>query len=447
MATDAPLTADERDGRLMHDLARRLFPINRSLTGDGVRETLAVLREHLPELEVHEIPSGTECLDWTVPPEWNIRSGRLIGPDGRAVVDFADNNLHVVGYSVPVDRELELEELQAHLHSLPDQPEAIPYVTSYYKERWGFCLRHADREKLEPGRYRAVIDADLKPGHLSYGELVIPGDTEEELFFSTYICHPSMANNELSGPVVAARLAEWVAALPSRRYTYRFVFIPETIGSIVYLDRNLDKLKRNVVAGYNITCIGDERCYSYLPSRYGTTISDAVATHVLRHLVGDFKRYSFLDRGSDERQYCAPGADLPIASVMRSKYGEYPEYHTSLDDLDFVTPAGLQGGLEALKHCVRIIEDNRTYRTTVLGEPQMGRRGLYTTLGGKNGDRIIRLRVDILAYADGTNDVVDLARILDQPAWTLAPLIEELKACGLLEEVEADIRKPRVAES
>lgn len=422
-------------GEEMHARARRLFPICRSITGQGVRDTLAILREELPNLRLHEVPSGTSALDWTVPPEWNIRSARLTGPDGETIVDFADNNLHVVGYSTPVDVDMDLDALQEHLHSLPDQPAAIPYVTSYYKERWGFCLAHEQRARLKPGRYRARIDSDLARGSLTYGELILPGESEDEVFISTYVCHPSLANNELSGPVVATQLAKWVAGLPDRRYTYRFVFVPETIGSIVYISRNLDALKRNVIAGFNVTCIGDDRCYSFLPSRYGNTRSDQVARHVLGHWAGDYKSYSFLQRGSDERQYCAPGVDLPIATIMRSKYGEYPEYHTSLDDLTLVTPTGLAGGFEALRRSLQAIEGDRVYLTRVLGEPQMGPRGLYNSLGGKSADVVARTRIDILAYCDGSNGMIDIADILGQPFWELKPLFDDLIEHGLIDEV------------
>lgn len=419
----------------MHALARRLFPICRSITGDGTRATLAILGEQLVGLTVHEVPSGTRCFDWIIPDEWNIRDAYLVGPDGSRVIDFQDSNLHVVNYSLPVDIELTLDQLQPHLHSLPDQPSAIPYVTSYYTKRWGFCLPHAQRETLPPGTYRAVIDATLAPGSLSYAELLIPGETIDEIFFSTYVCHPSLANNELSGPVVTAQLAQWVASMPQRRFSYRFAFVPETIGAIAYLSRNLTDLRSNVVAGFVATCLGDERAFSFLPSRGGNTLADRAARHVLGHVAPDYKSYSFLQRGSDERQYCAPGVDLPVASVMRSKYGEYPEYHTSLDNLDLITPSGLAGGYMALRRCIEVIEADRVYRTTVLGEPQLGRRGLYDSLGGRSVSEAALLRGDLLAYADGTKSLLDLADILGQPAWSLVPFAEELVAHQLLEEL------------
>jgi aminopeptidase-like protein len=420
-------------GEDMHALARRLWPINRSLTGAGVRETLAIIQEICPALTLHEVPSGTQAFDWTVPDEWHIDEARLIGPDGKTVVDFADNNLHVVGYSPGIDTTLSLEDLQRHLHSLPGQPNAIPYVTSYYADRWGFCLTHAQRETLPPGQYRAFIKARTFSGSLTYGEIILPGASTQEIFLSTYVCHPSMANNELSGPCVTAHLARWLASAP-RRYTYRIVFIPETIGSIVYLSRNLDHLKAQVTAGFNITCVGDDRAYSYLPSRAGDTLSDRAAQHVLKHIDPNYRRYSWLDRGSDERQYCAPGVDLPMATIMRTKYGEYPEYHTSLDDLEsVVTPAGLQGGYEALRRALEALERDCRPRATTLGEPQLGKRGLYPTLSTKTSGASVRTMMNLLSLADGRTSLIGIAERCDVPVWDLCAPLDLLKQHGLLE--------------
>jgi aminopeptidase-like protein len=423
-------------GAAMHALATELFPICRSITGDGVRRTLEILSRELPALNTFEVPSGTPCFDWVVPPEWNIRDGYIVDPAGKKIVDFKTNNLHVVGYSTPVDATLSLDALRPHLYSLPDQPDAIPYMTSYYQERWGFCLTHEQLQTLKPGDYRVKIDSTLAPGNLTYAELVIPGEQTCEVFVSTYVCHPSMGNNELSGPVVTTALAKWLQSLPRRHYTYRIVFIPETIGSIVYLSRNLDHLRRHVTAGFNVTCIGDDRAYSYLPTRLGGTLSDRAALHALRHQAGDFERYTYLDRGSDERQYCSPGADLPMASIMRSKYAMYPEYHTSKDDLSFITPSGLGGGFEALRKAVMAVEANATFRATTPCEPNLGKRGLYPTVSTKDTARQVRSMMNVLAYADGAHDLLAVAEMLGVPVWDLAPIAATLEQQGLLQRLD-----------
>ena len=420
-------------GAQMHDWARDLFPICRSLTGDGVRTTLSYLQQRLPGLQILGVPSGTQVFDWTVPNEWTIRDAYVLDESGSRIIDFKAHNLHVVGYSESVDQYLDLEELNKHLYSLPDQPDAIPYITSYYARRWGFCLTHEQREKLKPGRYRAVIDSDLKPGVLNYAELVLPGKSVQEVMLSTYVCHPSMANNELSGPVVTLALARWLQSLDSRRYTYRIVFVPETIGSIVYLSRNIEHLKRQVKAGFNITCIGDDRSYSYLPSRAGDTLSDRAALHVLKHIDPEFIRYSWLDRGSDERQYCGPGIDLPIATIMRSKYGQYPEYHTSLDDLSLVTSEGLEGGFNALQQAILAVEHNVRPKTIVLGEPQLGKRGLYPTLSTKESGAQVRAMMDLISYCDGQHELLDIAEIIGEPVAKLVEILKPLIANGLIE--------------
>ena len=420
--------------REIYDLCVELFPICRSITGDGVRRTLSILAGHVPELRVHELPTGTHCFDWTIPKEWNITDAYVTDPDGHRIIDFKRSNLHVVGYSVPVDKVVSLQELQEHLHSLPDQPDAIPYVTSYYNETWGFCLSHRQRLSLKPGDYRVVIKSRLSDGHLTYGEVILPGRSQREVFLSTYICHPSLANNEVSGPAVTAFLAKWLRGIKERRYTYRIVFIPETIGAIAYLSVNLEAMKKRVIAGFNVTCVGDDRSYSYLPSRNGDTPADRAALHVLRHLHPEFRQYSFLERGSDERQYCSPGVDLPVASVMRTKYGQYPEYHTSLDDLNMISPAGLGGGFEILRKCIECIEHNRTYRTTVLCEPQLGKRGLYPNRGTRQAATEVRTMLNLLAYADGKHDLLQVAETIKAPLWELLPLARALEREGLLVE-------------
>ena len=422
-------------GNKMIDLAKELYPINRSLSGEGVRKTLQILKRENPELQIRSIKSGTEVFDWVVPKEWNCFEAYIITPNGEKICDYSKNNLHIVQYSIPFEGEIELEELDKHLYSYSKLPDAIPYVTSYYNEKWGFCISENDRKKLKKGKYKVVIKSELKDGVLNYGDIVIKGKSEKEIMFSTYICHPSMANNELSGPVLATFLAKYIKSIDNY-YTYRFVFAPETIGSLIYMSDKLDKLKRNVQAGFILTCVGDERTYSYLPSRYGNRLSDKVALNLLEHEIKTFDKYSFLDRGSDERQYCAPGIDLPICSVMRSKYATYPEYHTSKDDFNLVTSKGLEDSYNLYIKMIEVLENNFNYKVKVLGEPQLGKRGLYPTECTPNTDyNLAFLYRDFLAYADGSNDLIDIANILGISAYRLVDIAKLFLEHKLVEVV------------
>lgn len=424
-------------GEVLFRWVQDLYPINRSLTGPGVRETLKYVRNLIPDLVINHIPSRTVVFDWTVPDEWTMRDGYISDESGKRIVDFKQNNLHVVGYSEPIDCWLTRDELEPYLHSLPNQPDAIPYVTSYYARRWGFCMTHNQRLALPGGRYHAVIDSDLKPGVLNYAELILPGETEKEVLLSTYICHPSMANNELSGIAVTAALAQWLKKLKKRRFTYRLVFIPETIGSIVYLKKHIKKLKARTIAGFIVTCVGDDRCYSYLPSRNGKTLSDQVAIHVLKHTDEKFKCYSWLDRGSDERQFCSPDVDLPVATIMRSKYGEYPEYHTSLDNLHLVTPKGLQGGFMSLRRAIETIEQNIYLKTTVLCEPNLGKHGLYPSLSTKTLGEETKSMMNLITYCDGSHSLLDIADLIKVPIWELIPITKNLIKKKILKKYTA----------
>lgn len=426
-------------GQRMYEIAAEMFPLCRSITGDGVRRTHDILRQYLPELKTYEVPSGTQVFDWTVPNEWNCRDAYIADETGRRVVDFRQSNLHVMGYSLPVDLWLRWDELEPHLYVQPDQPDAIPYVTSYYKERWGFCLSLRQKEALAARggaeKYHVVIDSTLQPGSLTYSECVLPGQTDREILVSTYTCHPSMANNECSGPACSVVLADWVKQQP-RRYTYRFVYIPETIGSITYLSRNLPWLKEHVIGGVNLSCVGDDRTFSFVETRNGDSLFDRLMENLLQHHApGNYRRYSYLERGSDERQYNAPGVDLPVVSFCRSKYGEYPEYHTSADDLQLVSPAGFQGSYDLLTAFFSVLEQNGRYRACVLGEPQLGKRGLYPTVSRKGSYDAVKLRMNFLAYADGRRDLVDMAEKIGCGADALLEEAELLSRYDLVERL------------
>ena len=425
-AGDAPTGAD------MHRWATELWPLHRSLTGAGLRQTLDHLGTLLPGLVQVDVPSGTEVLDWRVPDEWTVRGAWIADLEGRRLVDLRDSTLHLMGYSIPFEGILTREELEPHLHSLPEQPDAIPYVTSYYARRWGFCLTQRQRDALGDGPFQVVVDTDLEPGALTYGEVVLPGETDDEVLLSTYVCHPSMANNELSGPVVTTALLRWLTSLPSRRFTYRAVFLPETIGSITYLARHLDHLKRHVRAGWVLTCIGDDRTYSYIPSRLGGTLADRISLRALGELPGGFTPYTFLDRGSDERQWCSPGADLPVCSITRSKYDEYPEYHTSLDDLELVTPSGLQGGFDVMRRCLELLETGERWRVVTPGEPQLGRRGLYPTTSDASTFEQVMLMMNVLTYCDGDHDLTDLCERTGATAAEVGAILDRLAAAEVI---------------
>lgn len=425
-------------GQDMYKLCGKMFPICRSITGDGVRETMAILREVVPEISLHEVPSGTQVFDWTIPKEWRIREAWVKNSKGEKLIDFKKHNLHVLGYSTPVDQKVTLAELKQHLYTQPNQPDAIPYVTSYYKERFGFCLSQEQCDSLPEDIYHIFIDSELFDGSLTYGELIIPGQNKEEILISTYFCHPSMANNELSGPALSVYLAKYLLTKKQRRYTYRFVYIPETIGSLTYLSRenHLAHMKKHTIAGWNLSCVGDDRTYSMVSTRYGNTLTDRVTKNVLRFVYPDYKWYSFLHRGSDERQYNAPGIDLPVCGFSRSKYGEYPEYHTSKDNMELISPSGLAGAYNVLVKCIEGLEANHRYRIQCYGEPQLGKRGLYPTISQKGSYDEVTTMMDFIAYADGKNDLFEISEIIGVPVWEIVPIAEKLAAAELVEVVE-----------
>ena len=420
-------------GKAMYGLACELFPIPRSITGQGFRDSLEILNKTLGGgiLKFHSIKSGTKVFDWIVPDEWNVKEAYIITPEGEKICDFKKHNLHLLNYSEAIDQEIELEELQDHLYSIEEMPDAIPYVTSYYKRRWGFCLTHNERKKLKKGKYKVYIDAKHdENGFLDYADFILPStqNSKDEILISTYLCHPSMANNELSGPVVAIFLAKWLLSLKERRYNYRFVIIPETIGSIVYLSKHLEHLKKHVKAGFVLSCLGDDHTYSLIHTPKENTLSDKVALHTLKNKE-NFKAFSFLDRGSDERQYNAPLVNLGIVGVCRTRYGDYDGYHNSKDDLNFISEKGLMGGLQSMQEMILNLEINAVYKNTIVCEPNLGKRGLYHTLSTAND---IPLACNFLAYCDGENDIIDIANILNMQAYEFKKLLEKIKFYGLV---------------
>ena len=423
---------DPQIGEEMYYWAKELFPLNRSLTGEGNRKTLQFIKKIVPNLEICSVKSGTRCGDWTVPPEWSVEEAYLTDPSGKKVVDFHKNNLHLLGYSEPIDKSLNLTELQDHLYSLEHQPNAIPYVTSYYKSRWGFCLSHNQRKKLKKGLYRAVIKSKKEKGVLNYGQLIIPGKTNKEIFLSTYICHPSMANDQISGIVTLTALARWINTYKNHNHTFRIIWIPETIGAIVYLSKNLKHLKENVVAGWQLACLGDSGDFSYLPSREGNTQADLISLICLEESVKKYKTWSFLKRGSDERQWCYPGVDLPVCSVMRSKYNTYKEYHTSLDDLKYIKAKALRESYRIYKNMIGVADENIKYKTTTIGEPQLGRHNLYPTLQKKEMASSVEEILNILSFCNGNNSAVHIANKTKTSIYQCINSLKKLKAARVI---------------
>jgi aminopeptidase-like protein len=418
-------------GNVMYGWAKDLFPINRSLTGEGTLETLNYLKNLMPNLEIKSVSSGTQVFDWVVPDSWNITQGYIKDLHGNSLIDFQNNNLHVMGYSTPVSGIFTKKELSKQVHYLPEQPTAIPYVTSYYVDNWGFCMSLNQWENLGDGPFEILIESKKEIGELNYAEVVIPGTSTQEILFSTYVCHPSMANNELSGPVVLTKLIQELQKLPSRHYTYRAIFVPETIGSLVFLSRNLDHLKVNLIAGWVMTCLGDDGKLSYIPSRLGNTYADRITLELLHSQEDAFIEYSWLDRGSDERQFCAPGVDLPVCSITKTKYGEYPEYHTSLDNLDFISPLGLSQSLKFYLEIIELLEENRTPRIKTKGEPQLGKRNLYPNTSVKNKQRTGEL-LDIISYLDGQHNLVQIAKKLNITKEEVLSVIKTLESNNLI---------------
>lgn len=421
--------------QLIESYFDRLFPICRSITGNGVRETMMILNELIP-LSISEVPTGTKCFDWEIPNEWNINDAYIITPDGRKIADFKKHNLHIVNYSTPINQEMTYEELVPHLHTLPHMPTAIPYYTSYYKETWGFCLTHHEFETLpKEGIYKVYIDSTLQAGSMTYAEKILKGETEKEILFSTYTCHPSMANNELSGPLVQAFLYQIINELPNRKYTYRFVFAPETIGIIHYLSKHGEYLKNNLQAGYVLTCCGDAGDFTYKRSRRINSEADKIAEHILKHSKRKHRVIPFAIGGSDERQYCSPGFNLPVGSIIRTKYQEYDEYHTSLDNKDFISFDAMVETINFILDVVKGLEINEKYKGVIQHcEVQLGRRNLYTNIGGvKNRSNEISNRLHFLNYADGEHTLLEIAELSNQCMLQFEDEIQLLRKHQLIE--------------
>ncbi len=418
-------------GQWMYELIEELFPICRSITGNGVRQTLEIIGRNIP-LERHEVPTGTPVFDWTIPKEWNVTDAYVANSRGERVIDFRRNNLHLLNYSIPVDTTLSLAELKKHLHTLPEHPDWIPYRTSYYRENWGFCISHRQLESLPEDRYRVVIDTTLEEGALSYGEYFIPGETEQEVLLSCHICHPSLCNDNLSGIALMTRLAQLLRG-KRLRYGYRFLFIPGTIGSITWLARNEASTPR-IRHGLVVVCVGDEGAFTYKRSRRGNAVIDRAAEQILRHERDTFRLVDFYPYGYDERQYCSPGFDLPVGSLSRSSHGSYPEYHTSADNLDLVKPHCLAESLDIYLQVIDLLENDAVYlNQNPKCEPQLGKRGLYRAIGATAGHDFDEMALLwVLNLADGEHSLLSIAERADMPFRKIKAAARALVDAGLL---------------
>lgn len=425
---------------MLMNLFDELFPIYRSITGEGVRESLRILDGIVP-IEQFEFPSGMECFDWTIPKEWNVNAAYIQDKQGKKIIDIQHNNLHLVSYSIPVRGHFSKEELLKHIHTLPEQPDAIPYVTSYYQESWGFCLEHNRLCELVEDVYEVVINTTLENGHLTVGEGFIRGETEQEILFSTYVCHPSMAINELSGPLVQTMIYHYLRKQKKLKYSYRFLYVPETIGSIVYLSQFGERLKKNLAAGYVVTCVGHGDSFTYKKSKKGNTLADKAALHVLNQLGISSKIIDWSPFGSDERQYCSSGFNLPVGSLMRTMYGEYPEYHTSRDNRELISEIAMWETIETYIRIIQTLEANEVYEGTHLYcEPKLDKRGLYPSTGGTRGPKEkeqVAIITHLLAFSDGELDLIDIAAKLNKLAPDLNEAALLLVEKGLLLKREA----------
>lgn len=434
MRTGQEYPAPGVTGEEMYQLVKELYPICRSITGDGVRATLERIKKDIP-ISVHEVPSGTRVFDWEVPREWNIRDAYIVTPGGEKIAEFSTHNLHLLNYSVPVHKKVTLDELKEHIFTLPDHPDWIPYRTSYYKDNWGFCITHRQFQSLPDGEYEVFIDSTLEPGSLTYGELFIQGETDEEVLVSCHVCHPSLCNDNLSGIALASHLAKYLSA-QLLRYSYRFLFIPGTIGSITWLSLNESKAG-NIRHGLVVTCVGDAGPFSYKKSRRENAEIDRAVLQVLRSSGEDFNEIDFYPYGYDERQYCSPGFNLAVGSLSRSSHGQFPEYHTSADNLDLVQPKYLEASLNTYIDVINIIENNRIYNNlNPKCEPQLGKRGLYNQVGAPSGSRVKEMALLwVLNLSDKQHDLLAIAERSGESFPDIANAARALLDCNLLEKI------------
>ena len=417
------------DNALTH--IKRLFYDNRSLMGPDIRKSLNYFSRIHPEFETLSFPTGYKAFDWTVPQEWHLRDAFIKHESGEIIANVLDSNLHVVGYSTPINMNLTKTELIKKLHTLPENPEAIPYVTSYYRRDWGFALAYNKYRKLPEGNYHVYIDSDLLDGQLQLIEAVFPGEIKDEILFTSYLCHPSMANNELSGPSILCEIINYIKHLPNRRYTYRFILGPETLGAVCYLSKNLELLKSKVKCGFILSCVGDDRGYSHVQSRYGNNLADKALSSALLGK-NNVNTYSYLERGSDERQYCAPNVDLPVCTFCRSKFGKFDEYHTSMDNLNLVSKKGLYGSISVLIEIITAFENGLIFDSIYLCEPQLGKRDLYPHISKRDHINIDTIMTNVLAYCDGSNSVFEISQLINMPLAQTNKIIEKLKKFNLI---------------
>ena len=408
----------------MFSWMKDLFPYCRSITGEGIRKSLSYFEKINPEFKRIKFKKRKKIFDWNIPKEWNIKDGYIKHESGKKFCKFKENNLNIVGYSKPVNFSIDKNKLIEKIYTLKQQPDSIPYVTSYYNEDWGFCMSEKNKKKLPSGKYSVFIDSELKRGSLDLSHAIVKGKSKKEIFFSSYLCHPSMANNELSGPVVLNKLILFLKErFKKLNYSYRFVLLPETIGSIAYLSKYKNHLKKNVICGYNLTCLGDKGNFSYIKSRNGNTLADSAIESSLK----DYKKhkaYSYLQRASDERQYCSPGIDLPLCSFSRSL--DYKEYHTNKDNLKIISQKRLEESLDVLKNIIIALELGLYPKTKILCEPNMGKRGLYPLISKKNTHNDeLKLRMDLISYSDGMRNIFEISNLIKQP---LSEIIKEYKS-------------------